>query len=71
MLPTAILLVILGGAAVLLFASVFARFSQLENRIDSLERKQGELVTLISDAIIGHDQKESLELKLRSLLSER
>lgn len=71
MMPTAILLVLVGGAVVLAFAALLARIGRLEGRLESLERRHADLLALISDAVVEPGSRDSLELRLRNLLSDR
>lgn len=71
MMPVAILLVLVGGAVVVAFAAMVARIGRLEGRIESLERRHADLLSLVSDAIVEPGRREGLEVRLRDLLSDR
>ncbi|HEX2190836.1 MAG TPA: hypothetical protein VHG51_18155 [Longimicrobiaceae bacterium] len=71
MMPAAILLVLVGGAVVVAFAAMVARVGRLEGRIESLERRHADLLSLVSDAIVEPGRREGLEVRLRNLLSDR
>lgn len=71
MIPMAVLIVLVGGLAFLIIGALFAKIGRLESRVEYLEKQHGELVGMISDAIINRGEKDSLELKLRSLLLDK
>lgn len=71
MMPMAVLLVLVGGVLVLAFAALLGRIAKLEGRVESLERKHADLLGLISDAIVEPGSRDTLELRLRNLLSNR
>ncbi|HEV2149146.1 MAG TPA: hypothetical protein VGR37_17190 [Longimicrobiaceae bacterium] len=70
-MPVAILLVLVGGALVLAFSALFARIGKLEGRIESLERRHADLMGIVSDVLIEPGRRETLEPRLRNLLSDR
>ena len=71
MIPIAILMIILGGIALFGAAMLLGRMDRLERRLETAEREQAVLVEMISNAIIGQSDRDSLELKFRTLLAGR
>ena len=70
MMPTGLLLVMVGGVLVVAFAVLLARIAALEGRLRSLERRHADLLGIVSDAVVEPGRKEALEPRLRNLRSD-
>lgn len=71
MIPIALLIVVFGGLLVFAFGMLLGRIDRLERRLETAERQQADLVEMISNAIIGQSDRDSLELKFRALIGGR
>lgn len=71
MLPVALLVLVFAGVLAVVVGTLFSKMERLGSRVEQLERRHEDLLNLVSDAILDHDQKQTLELKLRNLLSDR
>ena len=71
MMPMAVLLVLVGGVLVVAFAALLGRIAKLEGRVESMERRHADLLAMISDAIVDPGSRDTLEVRLRNLLSDR